>query len=156
MLGEQPRTQFEFVRLGLALGGLYLDNWFVPTLIDFDHHPLDPPLVGVEVHHFPNLQISVLPLLVLLLKLLYSILIRIQFLFIHFLLADFVNEFLQHARLLNGLVVVGLPAEGADVFVFEGFLDAGEAEGVAAVGEDREDHDFEADWAVELLGSNDG
>lgn len=63
------------------------------------------------------------------------------------LLHDIANEF----GLAEGLVVEVFAAERAGGFVLECLLETGQAEGVATVGDDWVDHEFQAHWAVKLL-----
>lgn len=115
-----------------------------------------PHAFHVEVHTFSNIQVRVYAAFQILLDEGLSPLLELFLLFFSqpqcHLLHDFPDEF----RLAEGLVIEIFAAEGACGFVLQGFLEAGEAEGVSAVCDNWVDHEIQADRTIELFWLSDG
>jgi hypothetical protein len=117
-----------------------------------DDRPLVPLLFHIEVHQLSLRDIRGYPLpRILLQEGLSTFLILLKFRLLQDGSDDPDEDELNHSRPFELFEGEGFATEGAGVFVLEGLFETGEAEGVAAFGQGRDDHDLEANGAVELL-----
>ena len=155
VFGQQSRAVFQLCPEPLLVDCLHL---VLPLLASghADDVSLVPHAFREEVHHIAHLCVLVQAAFRVLLPEGLPPLLELRLFLLPEAGSDPLHDIADELGLAEGGVVEVLAAERAGGLVFECFFEAGQAEGVAAVREDRLDHEFQADWTVELFRPCDG